>query len=482
MKQRYILLSMMLCVAIIFIGCLERSSSLTGPNVRERSMVESPPIEDTYPIPSSSQLEWQDRKLELFVHFGINTFTNKEWGDGTDSPLLFNPTAFNANQWVAVAKNAGFKYLILTAKHHDGFCLWPSKFTDYSVKSSPYKYGQGDIVKEVALACKNGGVKFGFYLSPWDRHDSTYGTDAYNTYYCNQLTELLTNYGEIGEVWLDGANGDTTKHQDYDWARFYSTIKHYQPHALISNMGPDIRWVGNEDGLGNETEWCFQSSQYPEFNTAGTIVWWPSECDIPIRPGWFYHPSEDTQLKTTDQLVDIYFSSVGRNSNLLLDVPPNTQGLFADVDIQRLQDWHTQLESIFGNDLFINSTIQATNTRDDIADYSAYNCIDHNSKTFWTPEKDSTTADITITTGQAISINTIQLEEAIEYGQRISSFVIYADQNGQWNKVITGTTVGRSRLLQFSAVTTSKIKISIIGSLAAPTLSTIAGYYNNRTN
>jgi alpha-L-fucosidase len=469
----------MLSLSIVCIGCAAKSPTMTEPAPDTGSSVESPPIESTFPTPSGSQLQWQNSKIELFTHFGINTFTNKEWGDGTEDPALFNPTAFDANQWVAVAKSAGFEYLILTAKHHDGFCLWPSKYTDHSVKNSPYKNGHGDIVNEVALACKKGGIKFGFYLSPWDRHDSTYGTDAYNTYYCNQLAELLTNYGEISEVWLDGANGEgpNGKQQNYDWARFYSTIKHYQPDALIAVMGPDIRWVGNEDGLGSETEWSFALSQFPQQNTNGQVVWWPSECDVSIRPGWFYHASEDAQIKTTSQLVDIYFKSVGRNSNLLLNVPPNTQGLISNADVQQLAAWHTQLKSIFEYDLFANSTIQATNTRDDLVDYSPYNCIDHNSKTFWTTAKDTTTADITIITAHSITINIIQLEEVIEYGQRISSFVIYADQNGQWNKVLDGTTVGRTRLLQFPTVNTSKIKISITGSLAAPALSTIAGYY-----
>ncbi len=414
----------------------------------------------------------------MFVHFGMNTFTDKEWGDGTEDPRLFNPTAFDANQWVTVAKNAGFKYLILTAKHHDGFCLWPSRYTEHSVKNSPYKDGKGDIVREVSDACRDGGIKFGIYLSPWDRHDSTYGTAAYDTYYSNQLAELLTDYGEISEVWLDDAYGVGLGGQkpDYNWPLYYSTIRHCQPNALIASLGPDIRWIGNEDGLGSETEWSVRQSQYPEYSVNGLDVWWPSQCDVSIRPGWFYHASQDAEVKTTDQLLDIYFKSVGRNSNLLLNVPPNTQGLLSEIDVQRLQEWHEWLDNTFAHDLFSQSIIQASNTRHDVADYPPENCIDHNPMTFWTTDKTVTTADIVIDMGQPKSINLIQLEEAIEYGQRISTFVVYANQNDGWVKIAEGTTVGRSRFLQFAPVSTSKIMVSITGSLAAPALSTIAGY------
>ena len=443
-----------------------------------KNAAESPPIEFTHPFPSKTQLQWENSKLEMFVHFGMNTFTDKEWGNGTEDPALFNPTAFNADQWAAAAKEAGFKYLILTAKHHDGFCLWPSKFTGHTVRKSPYKNGQGDIVKEVAAACQKEGLKFGFYLSPWDRHESTYGTDAYNAFYCNQLTELLTNYGEISEVWFDGANGEgpNGKHQVYDWPKYYSTIRQYQPGALIAIEGPDIRWVGNENGMAGETEWSIQPPKYPLQNSAEPKTWWPSQCDVSIRPGWFYHASEDEQIKTVDQLVDIYFKSVGRNSNLLLNVPPNSHGLIASVDVHRLQDWHARLAKIFANELFTNAAIVASNTRNE--SYSVHNCLDHNAGTFWTTEKDTTAADIIITMDKAADINIIELDEVIEFGQRISSFEIYADHNGTWDKIFSGTTIGRTRLARFPAVNTQRIKIAITSSLAAPVLSSVEGYYD----
>lgn len=226
----------------ILLSCSQTPPSSVTQPIEEKQLIESLPIECTFPIPTSAQLKWQNSEFEMFVHFGMNTFTDSEWGTGKEDPKLFNPTALNASQWVSIAKWLGSQYLILTVKHHDGFCLWPSKYTEYSIKNSPYENGLGDIVKEVSTACNAGGIKFGFYLSPWDRHDSTYGTDAYNTYYCNQLAELLTNYGEIGEIWLDGACGEPAdgKHQDYDWDRYYTLIRHYQPNTVIAIMGPDI--------------------------------------------------------------------------------------------------------------------------------------------------------------------------------------------------------------------------------------------------
>ena len=464
----------------ILVSCSQTPSSSVTQPIEEKQPIESLPIESTFPVPTSAQLKWQNSKLEMFVHFGMNTFTGTDRGTGKEDPKLFNPTALNAPQWVSIAKWLGFQYLILTVKHHDGFCLWPSKYTDYSIKNSPYKNGSGDIVKEVSTACSAAGIKFGFYLSPWDRHDSTYGTSFYNTYFCNQLVELLTNYGEIGEIWLDATNGETAdgKHQDYDWDRYYTLIKHFQPNALIAVMGPDIRWIGNERGLGNETEWCFQPAQLPQHNMSGTLVWWPSQCDVTIRNGWFYQDGD--VIKTAAQLIDIYFKSIGRNSNMLLNIPPNRQGLISDADIEQLSAWRSQLHDIFSKDLFLGSIISASNVRKDISDYSATNCIDDNPATFWTTEKNILTADIIVTLPVMEKINIIKLEEAIAYGQRISSFDIYADQNSLWTKIASGTTVGRTRLIRFDPMTTSKIKISITNSIASPTLTTISGYFNEQ--
>lgn len=442
----------------------------------------SPPIELYNPIPSQEQLQWQNSETAMFIHFGINTFTGQEWGDGTENPLIFDPSGLNAEQWVNVAKENGFKYIILTAKHHDGFCLWPSKYTSYSIKNSPYKNGKGDIVKEFADACHKYNVQFGFYLSPWDRHEATYGTDEYNLYFQNQLIELLTQYGEVGEVWFDGANGEGPNGvtQVYNWDLFYSTVRYYQPKALIANMGPDIRWIGNETGLGSETEWCIQPRLYSIQNgSSDNKVWFPSECDVSIRPGWFYHEYEDTQIKSVSQLTDIFLRSVGRNSNLLLNVPVNKVGVISDYDVQRLKEYTQNLKQIFSNDLFYSQKIVCNNVRDSSAAYSPDNCLDNNRSTFWTTDKDVNTAELTITLSQKESLNAIWLEEAIEFGQRIKSFKIYYDHNGNMEEIYNGTTVGRSRIITFDTINTDKVVIVIEDSYASPTLRIVKGFYSD---
>lgn len=311
-KSNYISFYKAFIFLILILFSFDCRNNITAPLEKlspESPDDQSPPIEFYYPIPTEAQLLWQNSKLAMFLHFGINTYTDREWGTGLEDPLIFNPVNLNAEQWVNVAKENGFKYVILTVKHHDGFCLWPSKYTDFSVKNSAYKNGEGDVVKEFADACHKNNVKFGFYLSPWDRHESTYGTDAYNFYFQNQLIELLTQYGEVGEVWFDGANGEgpNGRTQEYNWELYFSTVRHYQPQALIAIKGPDIRWVGNENGLGNETEWCVQPRRYTIQNGYGdNKVWYPSECDVSIRPGWFYHSSEDFNIKSADQLIRIY--------------------------------------------------------------------------------------------------------------------------------------------------------------------------------
>ena len=425
---------------------------------------------------------WQNSKLAMFLHFGINTYTDREWGTGLEDPLIFNPVNLNAEQWVNVAKENGFKYVILTVKHHDGFCLWPSKYTDFSVKNSAYKNGEGDVVKEFADACHKNNVKFGFYLSPWDRHESTYGTDAYNFYFQNQLIELLTQYGEVGEVWFDGANGEgpNGRTQEYNWELYFSTVRHYQRQALIAIKGPDIRWVGNENGLGNETEWCVQPRRYTIQNGYGdNKVWYPSECDVSIRPGWFYHSSEDFNIKSADQLIRIYLNSVGRNSNLLLNVPPDNRGLISDYDIQTLRAFKQKIDAIFGNDLLFEQQIESSNFRDNSDDYSPERCVDNNRKTFWTTDIDINTGEVTIKLADKKDLNIINLEEAIEYGQRIKSFEVYADVDGSYLKIFEGTTIGRSRIITFNKVNTDRIKIVITDSYASPALRVVQGFYSD---
>jgi len=340
--------------------------------------------------PTARQLRWQQLELTAFFHFGVNTYTDKEWGDGTEDPKIFNPTALDAKQWVRIAKEAGVKQVIITAKHHDGFCLWPSKFTNHSVKTSPWKNGDGDVVKEVSDACNEMNIGFGIYLSPWDRNNSTYGTEAYNDYFINQLTELLTNYGTVDEVWFDGANGEgkNGKKQVYDFARWYKLIRRLQPQAVIAIMGPDVRWVGTETGYGREQEWSVvpidamntkevsgnsQTSidlkptgdmkgdvlgNRQKILNAKALAWYPAETDVSIRPGWFYHSKEDDKVKSPDKLLDIYFNSVGKNSVLLLNIPPNKQGLISDADIKSLVGWKKLRDEIFSNNLAKNAKLK----------------------------------------------------------------------------------------------------------------------------
>ena len=294
---------------------------------------------NTSPTPTPQQLAWQRHELIAFAHFGINTFTDREWGDGKEDPGLFNPTDFDARQWAAALHAAGVKLLILTAKHHDGFCLWPSRFTEHSVKNSPWRNGQGDVVREVVDALREREIRVGLYLSPWDRNQPWYGdSPKYNEYFRNQLGELLGNYGVIDEVWFDGACGEgpNGKKQEYDWTSYYALVRERQPAALIAICGPDIRWVGNESGVARENESSVVQRD-------GHLAWHPAECDVSIRPGWFYHPAEDAKVKSLPTLVDIYFKSVGRNSVLLLNIPPDRRGRIADADVVRLQELDPRL-------------------------------------------------------------------------------------------------------------------------------------------
>ncbi|MDP4175124.1 MAG: alpha-L-fucosidase [Bacteroidota bacterium] len=483
-SNAYYFVVLPLLISILFIeGCSDNSTDVIKENPIVTSQIKSPPIEPCYPVPTDKQLEWQDSEIMMFIHFGINTFTNKEWGDGTEDPLLFNPRNLNVLQWVQIAKEIGFKYVILTAKHHDGFCLWPSKYTNHSIKYSPYKNGNGDIVKEFADACHANGIKFCIYLSPWDRHESTYGSSGYDIYYQNQLIELLTNYGDIGEFWFDGAPDPSygIKLHNYNWDLYWSTVRYYQPDVLMANWGPDIRWVGNEEGLGYETEWAWQTRNFSmQKSDSYNKVWYPAEADVSIRPGWFYHSSEDFKIKTVDQLVDIYLKTVGRNTNLLLNVPPNTDGQFSSYDIQRLRDWKRRLSEIFAKDLFFGKEITCSNVRNNSDAYSAKNCLDNNRNTFWVTDKDINNAVLDINLGKKEKINIIRLEEAVRFGQRIKAFEVDYDNNGTMETIFSGTTIGHSRIITFPAVETEKIRILIKDSYAAPTLCEIKGYYSDQ--
>lgn len=457
--------------------------------------------------PSQRQLNWQEMEMTAFIHFTVNTYYNQEWGLGTEDPERFNPTQFDARQWVQTCREAGLKCIIMTAKHHDGFCLWPSKCTDHSIAASPWRDGKGDLVKDVSDECRRQGLKFGVYLSPWDRHEKSYGTDAYNEHFRNQLTELLTNYGRIDEVWFDGACGEgpNGKKQVYDWESYYKVIRKLQPQAVIAIMGPDVRWVGTESGYGRETEWSVvpletsdqgtiaassqQKAETEGFRPPGdmtdldlgsrkkiadakTLIWYPSEVDVSIRPGWFWHESENDRVKSPEKLLDIYFSSVGRNSLLLLNIPPDTRGLIHEDDIKSLRVWRKALDDIFSTNLANDAEItvlKGGNTA------NLKNLLDKNNATHWTTDGQPEAA-LEFTLPHSQTFDALMLSENIRVGQRIEKFRLSAFVDGDWKTVTEGTTVGYKRLLRFPAVTTGKVRLEILSSRLNPAIAEFGLY------
>jgi len=431
--------------------------------------------------PSPQQLAWQELEYICFVHFGINTFTNREWGTGKEDPKLFNPTALDAGQWVAACKAAGMKMVILTAKHHDGFCLWPSKYTEHSVKNSPFRGGKGDVVKELADACRKAGLKLGIYVSPWDRHEKTYGSDTYNEFYKNQLTELLTRYGDVAEVWWDGACGEgpNGKRQVYDWDGYTKLVRKLQPNAVIFNMGPDVRWVGNENGLARESEWSVLPAgdrlshrkrdlgHRKYLPGAKRLVWYPAECDVSIRPGWFYHANQDNRVKSLRHLLDIYYKSVGRNSLLLLNVPADRRGLFHENDVARLRELRAVLDETFRTDLAAGKAAKASNAR---SGHPAGKITDGDTKTHWTTDDGVVQAWLEVDLGKAVTFDRAMIAEQIALGQRVEQFAIEAWDSKAWKQVAKGTTIGYKRLLRFAPVTASRVRLEILDSRDCPTI------------
>lgn len=454
-------------------------------------------------IPSARQLAWQKLEFVAFIHFGMNTFMDQEWGKGTEDPRVFNPTDLDARQWVRAIKNAGMKLVIVTAKHHDGFCLWPSQYTDHSVKRSPWRGGKGDVVGDVAKACREMGLKFGVYLSPWDRHEKTYGdSPTYNKHFLNQLRELLTNYGELSEVWFDGANGEgpNGKKQVYDWQSYYKLIRELQPKAVIAIMGPDVRWVGTESGYGRETEWSVvpdvtrdlraiaAASQQENIDrafvprdlmgedlgsrekiaAASTLVWYPAETDVSIRPGWFYHAGQDNLVKSPSKLVDIYYSSVGRNSVLLLNIPPDKRGRISEHDVKSLAGMRKILDQTFRLNLAADARVTATS---ESPAHRAPAVIDRNPDTYWTTAANDETATLEFDLKQEKTFDRAMLMENIAVGQRVESFRLEAFNDGAWKEFTRGTTIGYKRLLLFPVVTTQKVRLIIERSRTNPTIS-----------
>ena len=451
--------------------------------------------------PHPRQLAWQQRELIAFIHFTVNTFTDKEWGEGTEDPAIFNPTELDARQWVRVCKEAGMKMVILTAKHHDGFCLWPSKYTEHSVKNSPWKGGKGDVVAELAQACREAGLALGLYLSPWDRHEKSYGdSPKYNEYYVKQLTELLTNYGPVAEVWMDGACGEgpNGKRQVYDWPTYFATVRRLQPDAVIFN-GPDVRWVGNEAGYARETEWSvvgvdtldglgysLEASGRITGKDLGSLdllrkskfmVWYPAETDVSIRPGWFYHAAEDARVKTVQQLLDIYYASVGRNSLLLLNLPPDRRGLIHETDARRLSEFGRVLRATFTKNLAAGAKAVAVPAGTSAGTDDPKKIVDADPATHWVSPTAESPVTIELDLGTATTFNRLMLQEYIVLGQRIEEFTFEVRTPDGWKQVARGTTVGYKRLLVFDNVTTDKVRLHIVRSRLNPTLCNLGLFY-----
>ncbi len=450
------------------------------------------------PVPNENQMRWQEMEYYAFLHFSLNTFTDQEWGFGDEDVKLFNPVDLDCRQWARVCKEAGMKGIILVAKHHCGFCLWPSEYTEYSVKNAPWKNGKGDVVREMADACREYGLKLGLYLSPWDRNHADYGKPEYITYFRNQLKELLTNYGPIFEIWFDGANGGSgyyggareTRKIDrrtyYDWKNTYKMIRELQPDIVIWNDGgdrADLRWVGTEAGYVGETNWSLLNAtgDVPEeklrFGVENGDAWVPGEVNTSIRPGWFYHRSEDNRVKTPGQLMNTYYSSIGRNATLLLNFPIDPRGLIHKNDEEAVLEFAAIVKETFANDLAKKKKVVASNFRGNSKYFRADNVLDGDNDTYWTTDDNVTNASLTINFKNPTTFNRFLVQEYIRLGQRVKAFTIEAFIEGKWKMLAKGTTIGYKRILLFPTITTTRLRLNINESKNCPVISNI-GIYN----
>jgi alpha-L-fucosidase len=456
------------------------------------------------PLPSARQLKWHDIETSAFLHFGINTFTDKEWGYGDEDPSTFNPTAFDAGAIVAALKTGGMRAVILTCKHHDGFCLWPSATTKHTIAASTWGGGKGDVVRDVADAARRAGLKFGVYLSPWDRNNAAYSKPEYIEIYRQQLRELLTNYGPICEVWHDGANGGDgfyggarekrtiDKKSYYDWPATWSLVRSLQPDAVIfSDVGPDIRWVGNERGFANDTCWETYDPVGPDGGTAAPGLvkekegqsgqrdgtrWMPPECDVSIRPGWFWHEKENSRVKTPRDLLNLYYRSVGRGGGFLINVPPDRRGLLSDPDVASLRGFGDALEKTFAKNLAADAKAEASNERG--PQFGAKNLLDADRETFWSTDGGVTTADVTFTLPADITFNVIRIREAIRLGQRIDACEIDQWKDGSWRSVAQATSIGNCRLVRTTEdIRTARVRLRVTKAAAALAISEFGLYW-----
>lgn len=429
-----------------------------------------------------------------FIHFTINTFTDKEWGYGDESPSLFNPTDFDAEQIAGTAAAAGMKGLILTCKHHDGFCLWPSKHTEHSVKNSPWRNGRGDVVKEIAAACRKYRLKFGVYLSPWDRNHKDYGRPEYLIYFRNQLRELLTSYGPIFEIFFDGANGgdgyyggaretrtiDRDKY--YDWPTTWNLVRNLQPDAcLFSDAGPDVRWVGNERGIAGDP--CWSTLNRDDFAPGRAdetrlnrgdrpgMHWAPAECDVSIRPGWFYHANEDSKVKSAATLVDLYYLSVGRGASFLLNLAPDRRGQIPVTDVNSLREFRRILDATFSIDHAQGGGVSATNTR---SGFSPRNVIDRRRDTYWTTDDQIKTPELNIDLRREQTFNVVRVREYLPLGQRVEAFAVDIWKDNAWREFARGTSIGNCKLVRGKPVTTTKVRLRITQAPVSPAISELA--------